>query len=169
MLIITLVAGLIETLAATIYLIDYFGVPFFITIPLDVLYIILVVCTLIIITFAVIRLKRSMSIDTIEGIQVFLFFPKGTPEKHKTLEYHRKHLHHKLIVNFKTEIPNAYYMPALYSYGGKYAKKFGWVSEIVTLENYSIDDPDFSEEWCKKRGYKLNPRTASRKDLSRTI
>lgn len=138
-------------------------------IPTPISWGVFIVSVFVLIVIAIFRLKRWMSIEYIEGIQAYVFFPKGTPlEKRRDLEYHRKYLHHRLIVNLKTKPPKAYYMNPK-SYGWKFIKKHDrWVHEVVTRENYSCDDPDFTEKWCKEKGYELYPSAASKNNLLET-
>jgi hypothetical protein len=161
-LIITIVAGVIGVVAGAIYIIDYFGVPLLVTIPLGMIWIILITSTTIVIAFATISLIRRMSIKWIEGVQAHIFFPKDTPITNKNLDYHKKHFRYKLIINHKTKTPQAYYMPTD-SYGWKLIKKHSdlWISEIGPPSN----DPNFTKKWCEKHGYNLNPWKASKKDL----
>ena len=96
-----------------------------------------------------------------------MFFPKGTPEKDKNLDYHKRHLHHRLIVNGNTKTPKAYYMTPD-SYGWRFIETFPtfWVSEVVNEPNYKIDDPEFTEMYCRKEHYRLIKRVADKKHLS---
>ena len=165
---VTIIAGIIGIIAGAIYIVDYLGVPFPITISTNILWAILIASLIIVVSFISIRLKRWMSIECIEGVQVFLFFPKETPLENKTLKYHEKYFHHKLIINFNRDPPKAYFMQAPYSYGWKFAKKCGWVSEIVSYKTYSKDDPNFGEKWCKEHGYELKPWKASKEELLKT-
>jgi len=109
--------------------------------------------------------NMKQDVEYVEGIQAHLFFPVGTPEEHKTLDYHKKYLHHRLIVNHKTNPPKAYYMTPG-SYGWEFIRKYPhrWVSEIVSSDIY-LDDPNFTKRWCDEKGYKLKPWTADKKDL----
>lgn len=60
----------------------------------------------------------------------------------------------------------AYYMTAPNSYSWKFIMKYDkWIREIVFLKNYVVEDPDFTEKWCTKKGYKLEPWDASKEDL----
>jgi len=168
-LIVTIVFTIVSGVAGVIYIVDYLGSPFLITIPTNIFWAIIIVSLIIIFSFISFHLKRKMSIQWIEGIQGYVFFPKGTLEEHKTLDFHTKHFHHKLIINHKTKPSNAYYMTAPDSYGWKFVNKYHrWVSEIVSREEYSIDDPNFTREWCKEKGYKLNPWDATKKNLLET-
>jgi hypothetical protein len=109
---------------------------------------------------------EKAEIGFIEGVSAYLFFPPGIPREQRTLDYHRKHLRHRLIVNYNTKPPEAYYLP-VNSYGWKFIEKFSgaWISEVVDAPGYSIDDPGFTERWCKGKSYQLISRTASKKDL----
>lgn len=113
-----------------------------------------------------IRRGKGERIDYIEGILGHLFFPAGTPEKHKTLDYHKRHYHHRIIVNHKMHPSEAYYMTPDsdgWRFIEKYPKK--WVSEIVTDKEYKIDDPDFTQKWCDDKGFRLERKVAEIKDL----
>ena len=105
-------------------------------------------------------------VEYIEGISAYLFFPPGVPREQQDLNYHKKHLHHRLIVNHNTRPPVAYYLtPDSYSWKFIEAYPQTWLSEVVKTENYSVDDPDFIKKWCDSKGYRLVPRSASKKDL----
>lgn len=108
----------------------------------------------------------DFDLKNIRKVMAYLFFPAETPEKDKTLDYHSKNLHHRLIVNHKTTPPKAYYLTSG-SYGWKFIQENSdkWVSQVVISKEYTIDDPDFTENWCKKKGYQLHPRVAEKEDL----
>jgi hypothetical protein len=40
-----------------------------------------------------------------------------------------------------------------------------WFSWVVNSDEYTIDDPDFTKNWCKEQGFKLNPWVAKTDDL----
>lgn len=108
-------------------------------------------------------LRKTGNVERIEQVQAYIFFPKGTPEEDKTLEYHEKHFHKKLVVNFKKKPPQAYRLPAANtSYGWKLIKKYPdlWIS----VEDPIYPDPD-TQKWCEERGYGLNPWSVSKKEL----
>lgn len=114
----------------------------------------------------VVKPSKSQDVESIGHIQAHIFFPARTPEEHKTLDYHKKHLHHRLIVNHKTKPPKAYYMTPN-SYGWKFIKDYPhkWVSEVVYSDTYSLDDPNFTKKWCDEKGYELIARVAEKRDL----
>lgn len=113
--------------------------------------------------------KSKECIDNAEGITAHLFFPAGTPEKNKNSGYHRRHFHHRLVVNHKMHPPEAYYITPN-SDGWRFIEKCPelWVSEIVTSRRYRIDDPKFTQKWCDEKGYRLIPKIAENKDLLRS-
>lgn len=102
-------------------------------------------------------------IERIERVHAYIFFPIGTPEENKNLDYHKKYYHKKLIVNSKTKIPQAYILPAAETcYGWRLVHKYPdlWTSE----EDSIYPNPDI-QKWCDERGYHLNPWSASKKEL----
>ena len=138
---------------------------FQLTIPPELSWGVLIILLVAISITIAVRYRQRSYFERGEGIMAFIFFPKGTPEENKTLEYHEKHFHKKLIVNFKRKPPQAYYLPtANTSYGWKLIHKYTdmWVSEEDTI----YPDTD-TEKWCEKRGYKLNPRSATKYELSK--
>ena len=116
----------------------------------------------------IIESRRHERINYYTKVQAYLFFPKGTSEKDKNLEYHKENLHHRLIVNLKVNPPRAFFLTPE-SDGWKFIEEYPekWVSEIVTSPNYSIDDPDFTKKWCEERGFVLKPWVAEKEDLTR--
>jgi hypothetical protein len=106
---------------------------------------------------------RLYSIKHIERVRAYIFFPVGTLEKDKNLEYHAEHYHKRLIINFKKRIPQAYPLPnASTCYGWKLIHKFPdmWVS----VEDSTYPNPDI-QKWCEKKGYNLNSWSASKEEL----
>jgi len=102
-------------------------------------------------------------IERIDKVQAFLFFPEGTHNNDRTIEYHERHYHKKLIVNFKTLPASAYYMSAPNSYGWKLIKKY---SDMVVSEVHdNSESEEFTSNWCKQHGYNLFTRSATKKDL----
>jgi hypothetical protein len=106
--------------------------------------------------------EDEQSVERIEGVQAYLFFPVHIPRSDRTLEYHEKHFSHRLIVNYKTEPPKAYFLPTD-SYGWKFINKYTdlWISE---------NDPDPSddgstEKWCKGKGYQPPKTVATKNNL----
>lgn len=111
----------------------------------------------------IVRFKQRRSIERIDGVEAFLFFPRGTLEENKTLDHHEKHFHKKLMVNFKQKPPQAYYLHAANtSYSWKLIQKYPdlWTS----VEDSAYPDPD-TQKWCEEKGYKLNSWSASKKEL----
>lgn len=110
--------------------------------------------------------KSEFKVKRIDGVQAFIFWPKGIPVENKTLDYHRKHFHKKLIVNFKTTPPEAYYLVASktsYSW-----KLIGTFSDLYTsIEDSTYPNPD-TPKWCEENGYHLNPHSASEEDLKKS-
>jgi hypothetical protein len=104
-------------------------------------------------------------VEYIDGVQAYIFFPKGTTRDNQTLKYHGTlNTRRKLIVNLKVNPPKAYYLPtASDSYGWQLIKKYSglWVSELES----NTERSDFAQKWCAKQGYELIPRTATKKDL----
>jgi DNA-binding MarR family transcriptional regulator len=89
--------------------------------------------------------KPDTALENIDHVQAYLFFPRGTPEQNKNLDYHAKNLHHRLIVDLKTTPANAYFLTPG-SAGWELIRKHPemWISWVVNSDEYSIDDPDFS-------------------------
>jgi hypothetical protein len=104
----------------------------------------------------------NMRFGSVVAVQAYLFFPQNTPEDSKKIEYHQKHLNHRVIVNFKTIPPKAYYLP-VGSYPWKLVKRHKelWIPELDRTPN----NPDSASKWCIAKGYKLEPRVATRRDL----
>jgi len=98
----------------------------------------------------------------IEGISAHLFFPINTERENMTMEYHGTKLRFRLIINHKSEPPEAYYLTPE-SFGWRFIEQFPeiWVSEVVNIPM----DEHFIEKWCKQNSFKLNKRVASRNDL----
>lgn len=107
--------------------------------------------------------EKIDDVEQIDEVSAFIFFPKGTPNANRTLDYHENHLHKKIIVNFKTNPHKAYYMQAPDSYGWRLVRKYSdmWVSELHS----GSEDEDFTKNWCDKKGFVLIPRSASKDDL----
>lgn len=125
----------------------------------------IVLVTSIVITI-IVRYKQRRFIERIEKVHAYVFFPVGTPEENNNLDYHGKHFHKKLIVNFKTKPPQAYYLVAAdTSYGWKLIHKYPdmWTS----MEDSLYPNPD-THKWCEEKGYKLNPWNASKEELLKT-
>lgn len=87
-------------------------------------------------------------IKFIYGLSAHVFFPEGVFDKDRTLDYHKKYLHHRLIINHKTTPPTAYYLPTG-SYGWKLINKYRelWVSE----NDPSPRDDGFTKRWCEEK------------------
>lgn len=137
-----------------------------IMIPPEVNWGIFVTLTIVVIIIVIVRLGQRYSIKHIECVHAYVFFPVGTLEENKNLDYHGKHFHKKLIVNFKTKIPQAYYLVAAdTSYGWKLIHKFPdmWTA----MEDLLYPNPD-THKWCEEKGYKLNPWSASKEELLKT-
>lgn len=137
-----------------------------IMIPPEVNWGIFVTLTIVVIIIVIVRLGQRYSIKHIECVHAYVFFPVGTLEENKNLDYHGKHFHKKLIVNFKTKIPQAYYLTAAdTSYGWKLIHKFPdmWTA----MEDLLYPNPD-TQKWCEEKGYKLNPWSASKEELLKT-
>jgi len=108
--------------------------------------------------YMILGMRRS----PVVGVQAYLFFPKETPEKDRTMEYHKTHFDHRVIVNFKTTPPFAFYLP-VDSYAWKLIKKH---PELRVVErDFALRDADYVRKWCEKRKYKFESRVASRNDL----
>ena len=108
--------------------------------------------------------EKMREIEKIDGVNAYVFFPVETPDENRTLNYHSKYLHKRLIVNLKTEPPKAYFMTASKdSYGWQLIKKYSsmWVSEL----HYDLENKYFTKQWCKAKGYTLIERVASKEDL----
>lgn len=134
-----------------------------ITIPPELTWGFLITLVITVIITIIIRLKQRRSIERIEEVHAYVFFPVGTLEENKNLDYRGKHFHKKLIVNFKTKIPQAYYLTAAdTSYGWKLIHKFPdmWTA----MEDLLYPNPG-TQKWCAEKGYNLNPWSASRKEL----
>ncbi|MCX6821930.1 MAG: hypothetical protein NTW30_04090 [Candidatus Aenigmarchaeota archaeon] len=115
------------------------------------------------IIFIIVGLKALYSkIERIDNVHVYVFFPSDTLNENKTLEYHKKHFHNKLIVNFKVNPPKAYYMN-VDSYGWKMIKKYQDMWASISQRN--SEDETFTQKWCMKKGCILIPRVAIKKDL----
>ncbi len=108
---------------------------------------------------------HGFGIKRVEGVQAHVFFPVGTPDALKTLKYHKEHYHHRLIINHKTTLPKAYFLPTD-SFGWKLIEKYPdiWVSE----DDPNPHDAKFTEEWCKANGFHLVQKTATKYDLRET-
>jgi hypothetical protein len=110
--------------------------------------------------------KSRLVVKRIDDVQVFIFWPKGTLVEDKTLDFHRKHYHKKLIVNFKTHPPEAYYLIASKtSYGWKLIESYPDL--YTSVEDITYPNPD-TEKWCIKKGYHLNTYSASKEDLEKS-
>jgi hypothetical protein len=105
-------------------------------------------------------------VEYIDEVQAYLFFPEGTPTENKTLEYHARNLRYRLIVNFKTKPPTAYYLTPN-SEGWHLIEKYPhkWISQIIP--SHELDD-SFTSKWCAEKGFKLNPWVAEKKHLLET-
>lgn len=102
-------------------------------------------------------------IEYIENVVGQLFFPSEVPKKDRTLEYHKTHLQHRLIVNYKVYPPKAYYLPTN-SYGWKLIEKFPndlWFSYIDPTPT----DDNFIQKYCNEKKFDLCPITAQKKHL----
>ena len=111
----------------------------------------------------IVHVRHRKYIKRIDHVEAFIFFPKDTPEVSKTLEYHQKNFHKKVIVNFKISPPEAYYLHASdKSYGWRLIQKYTniWRSEVDT--GFSI------EKWCTDKEFHLNPWDASKDELEST-
>jgi hypothetical protein len=110
--------------------------------------------------------RKPEPIQFIEGITAHLFFPVETSEENRSLDYHERHLHHRIIANHKMHPPKAYYMTPN-SDGWRFIMEYPeyWVSEIVTDEGYKTNDPNFMQRWCDNYGYSLKRKVAEIKDL----
>lgn len=115
----------------------------------------------VVVTLVAITARQS----PIVGVAAYLFFPKGTSDQDRTLPYHKDHHFHRVIVNFKTRPPSAYYLPTK-SYAWSLIEKHPelWVSEWDETPN----DPDYVKKWCEAQKYVFAPRVASRNDLLAT-
>jgi hypothetical protein len=110
-----------------------------------------------------IRLWQRSYVERIENVQAYIFFPKGTPKKDQTLDYHEEHFHKRLLVSFRKNPPQAYYLPASgASFGWRLIKKYTdlWVS----VEG----DPD-TARWCKRHGYELHPWSPTKTELMQSL
>lgn len=114
----------------------------------------------------ILAIFKTPSVSAHNDVSAILFFPKGISEKNKTLGYHAKNLHHRLIVNHKTKPTKAFYLTPN-SDGWKLIESNQelWVSEVVDSRNYRIDDQKFTEKYCKKQGWLLMKKIATERDL----
>ena len=126
--------------------------------------IILIIGIIVAVILIIVVYKLKSDIERIDKVEAFIFFPKGTLNKNRTLNYHKKHLHNKLIVNFKTKPPKAYYLTRdSCSYGWRLIKKYPnmWISQLHS----NSESGTFTNKWCKQKGYTLIQRDASEEDL----
>jgi len=108
--------------------------------------------------FTLLTMKQS----PIVGVTAYLFFPRGTVNEDKTLAYHEQHHYRRTIVNTKRKPPIAYYLPSG-SYSWRLIERHPelWFSELDTAPK----DPDFVENWAKRRDYRFEPKSPSRENL----
>ncbi len=156
------VIGIISGILYAIFdvIIPQVNIGFQITIPSFISWFLLIVFGTSLMLMAI----RYLGIDIkrIGGVQAYIFFPIGTPEKNKTLKYHKSNFPHRLIVNSKTKPPTAYYL-STDSYCWKLINKYSnlWVSE----SDPSPYDDNFTKKWIEQNGFILISRNAEKKDL----
>ena|SRR5438445_2106690 len=99
-----------------------------------------------------------------EDVAAYLFFPAGTPKENMTLDYHKSHFKHRVIVNFKTT-PNEVFYLTTDSFGWNLISQFSdlWIAQTDS-DPYS---DKFVQKWCDTQGYLLRPRNATQSDLIR--
>jgi len=136
-----------------------------ITIPPEVNWLIFIILTIVIIVVLA-NFWKWHSIKRIDHVCAYIFFPIGTLRENKTLGYHKEHYQKRLIVNFKTKIPQAYPLPnAPTCYGWRMIHKYAdmWFS----FEDSIYPNPD-NQRWCDEKSYHLNPYSASKEELLKT-
>ena len=112
----------------------------------------------------VVRFRQRSYVERISGIMAYIFFPKGTPEENKTLDYSKKNFRKRLLVSFRKKPPQAYYLHAAgTSYGWKLINKY--LDLWTSVEDSDIDSDQSTAKWCQKQRYELHPWGATKVEL----
>jgi hypothetical protein len=131
-------------------------------IPTDLIWIVLIILITSVIVTVVVRLKQRRYVMRIDGVMAYVFFPAGTLETDKTLDFHKKHCHKKLVVNFRRTPPQAYYLvDTNTSYAWKMVNKY---PDMWTPVEDSFPDQD-TAKWCENNGYEFHPWSATKAEL----
>jgi hypothetical protein len=152
-------------LTAIDQLLPFAGLP--LTIPSELIWGVLIVLIASVIITVALRFKQRSYVERIKGIMAYVFFPINTLEQDKNLDYHKQHFHKKILVSFRKNPPQAYYLHAANtSYGWRLIKKYPdlWTS----VEDSIYPKPD-TIEWCQKQGYELHPWSATKTELRESM
>ena len=136
---------------------------FHLKIPSDILWAILIVLIISVIATLIISFKQRSSIVRLNGVMAYLFFPEHITKDERTLEYHKKHFHKKIIVNLNKNPAQAYYLSdSEKNYPWKMISKYDDLWTPITDENYPNAEVT---TWCKDKEYHFNPWSASKLEL----
>lgn len=124
---------------------------------------VLVALVVSVIVTVVVLLEQRSYVERIDGIMVYVFFPRGVPEENKTLDYHRKYYHKKILVSYRKRPAQAYRLHAANtSYGWRLINKYPdlWRS----MEDSIYPDPD-TAKWSKEQHFELHPWSPTKSEL----